>query len=387
VGVKVREKETGSGVWWVFIAHKGKRRSKRIGSRDAAERVKAVIEAQIKLGQFSVHPKRRSVTLQKYYDTTYQDYLDTAVKPSTAYSYVLTFKNYILPELGHFVLSDITRGVLKGFIAGLVRRKLARNTIASIMHAASGLLQNAVDDEVLSANPVRRMRRFYRNAPGVADIEPLTTQEVERLLTVTREKLAHFYPVLLCALHAGLRIGELRGLRWADVDFNGRFLLIRHNVWRRVAGTTKGGRAARVDLSDALLLELKTWKAKRREANLAAGRGELTLEDTVFLVPDSKDRGRRKADRGGRMGAAYIRNLFKRALQAAGIRDVKFHNLRHTFVTQLLMAGHSPVYVSQQARHKSIQTTIGTYSHWIPGHGREAMNTLPSDVKKGNDAM
>jgi len=179
----------------------------------------------------------------------------------------------------------------------------------------------------------------------------------------------------------------LRGLRWADVDFNGRFLLIRHNVWRRVAGTTKGGRAARVDLSDALLLELKTWKAKRREANLAAGRGELTLEDTVFLVPDSKDRGRRKADRGGRMGAAYIRNLFKRALQAAGIRDVKFHNLRHTFVTQLLMAGHSPVYVSQQARHKSIQTTIGTYSHWIPGHGREAMNTLPSDVKKGNDAM
>jgi len=72
----------------------------------------------------------------------------------------------------------------------------------------------------------------------------------------------------------------------------------------------------------------------------------------------------------------YIRRIFKRILVKAGIRDMKLHNTRHTFASQLISNGVSPVYVKEQLGHTSIQMTVDIYGKWIPGQNREEINCL-----------
>src|SRR5262249_1038582 len=127
MGVKVREKEIDSGIWWVFINHKGKRSSRQVGTKKAAEKVKEHIEARLKLGQDAL-PKEKlaSPTLEAYWRGIEETYLPSGIRQSTIESYKRTFKNHILPELGSTPLDELTRDKVKAFVATLTQKKYAR---------------------------------------------------------------------------------------------------------------------------------------------------------------------------------------------------------------------------------------------------------------------
>ena len=112
MGVKVREKEKDSGIWWVFINYKGKRISRQVGTKKAAEKVKEHIEARLKLGQDALpdqQPKKTIPTLTDYFEGIKKTHLAMAVRESTADSYEMNFRVHILPELGGLRLNEITR--------------------------------------------------------------------------------------------------------------------------------------------------------------------------------------------------------------------------------------------------------------------------------------
>ena len=71
-----------------------------------------------------------------------------------------------------------------------------------------------------------------------------------------------------------------------------------------------------------------------------------------------------------------IRNIWKRILNKAGLRNMRFHDIRHTFSSMLLSKGESPVYVRDQLGHSSIQMTVDIYGHLIPSGNRDAVNSL-----------
>jgi len=79
---------------------------------------------------------------------------------------------------------------------------------------------------------------------------------------------------------------------------------------------------------------------------------------------------------GKRMEQNHIRRVFKRVLRKAGMREMRVHDIRHTFASLLLSNGESPVYVKEQLGHSSIQMTVDTYGHLIPGSNRKAVNQL-----------
>jgi integrase len=105
MGVKVREKEKDSGVYWVFINYKGKRTSRQIGTKKAAEKaaekVKEHIEARLKLGQDAL-PKEKphAPTLEMFWKGFEETYLPLGVRENTMASYRQSFRVHILPELG-----------------------------------------------------------------------------------------------------------------------------------------------------------------------------------------------------------------------------------------------------------------------------------------------
>src|SRR5262249_54592162 len=139
MGVKVREKDKDSGVYWVFINYKGKRTSRQIGTFKAANRVKEQIEARLKLGQDALPEQQKPVpTLQAYYDDVFKPvYIESAVASSTANNYKTNFKNHILPAFGSLRLNGVTDEKVEEFVSNLVKMHLAKATIQTIIKELS----------------------------------------------------------------------------------------------------------------------------------------------------------------------------------------------------------------------------------------------------------
>ena len=101
MGVKFREKDKDSGVYWVFINYKGRRTSRQVGTLKAANKVKEQIEARLKLGQDALPKEKPSVpTLEEYWAMFKTNYIESALRVSTQKSYASNFKMHIKPALG-----------------------------------------------------------------------------------------------------------------------------------------------------------------------------------------------------------------------------------------------------------------------------------------------
>ena len=95
-----------------------------------------------------------------------------------------------------------------------------------------------MDDELVTKNPAARLGKLLKNAKNPAkEMSPLTRNETDALLESAKK--TRIYPLLLCAVRTGLRRGELIGLQWGDIDLQGRYLLVKRSVVRRIEGLPK----------------------------------------------------------------------------------------------------------------------------------------------------
>ncbi len=370
MGVTVREKVKDSGVWWVFIVHNTKRTCRKVGDRKAAREAARKIEARLTLGKgaFPEKAKPATPTLSRQFKTFEKSYRAT-LEPTTWSSYETSMRVHVLPKFGQLCLDDLTRVKMKEFVAELVEKGLARDSIRLVLASLAIVYNQAIEDKVVSENPAKSLGTFYRQAPVKhEEITPLTEEESVLFLGTTLKYEPKRYPLFLCALHTGMRSGELAGIQWPDVDWHGKFLEVRRQVVRGQVTSlkTKNGRR-RVDLSDDLLEALRGLRRQMQEEAMKDGKN--AIPEWIF-----------SNRQGGFLDMYNVkRRYFKRVLHKAGLRDIRFHDLRHTFASQLLCNGGNILYVSQQLGHANPQITMKIYSHWIPNDSqREAMNRLPS---------
>jgi integrase len=162
-----------------------------------------------------------------------------------------------------------------------------------------------------------------------------------------------------------MRLGELLGLQWQNVDWHGKFIQVQRSYKRGLFNLPKNGKTRRVDMSDQLLESLKGLYTQRKREALQEGKGGEIVE-TIF-------------HREGKViEQNYVRELFKRVLRKAGLRNIRVHDIRHTNASLLLSDGASLVYVKEQLGHSSIEVTVDIYGHLIPGSNRESVNRLDS---------
>src|SRR5262249_40427744 len=154
MGVKVRERVKGSGVFWIFIDHNGRRKAKKVGSEIAARAVAKKIEARLVLGESFLPEKEPALpTLNEYYKRFEKAYLETAVRHSTFLGHESNFRIHILPELGTRRLDEITRERVQEFIALLIRKGLSKNSIRLALAALRILYTFAIENRVVKENP------------------------------------------------------------------------------------------------------------------------------------------------------------------------------------------------------------------------------------------
>ena len=367
MGVKVREKVKGSGEWWIFIDHNGRRKSKKIGKdKRLAREVAKKIDAKLTMGDMSLSKNEKVPTFGDYAKTWKEVTLLATCKPSTVRGYKMILKSHILPVFRKMPVNEISRMMIKKFLMEKVNSGLAASTVTHLKNAISGTLNLAVDDEVISANPAHKLGKIFRVKSLQPVIEPLSREELSLLITTFQERFSKHYPMVLTMARTGMRLGEVLALQWGDIDFNSRFITVQRGIsWGRVE-TPKNGKVRRVDMSKQLTETLHGLKRARKIEPIDRDR------DNDWLFTSSA---------GNPLDASsWRRRVFYLALEKAGLRKIRIHDLRHTYASLLIQAGESLAYIRDQLGHHSIKVTVDIYGHLAPEGNKEAVDKLDDTI-------
>lgn len=234
----------------------------------------------------------------------------------------------------------------------------------------------------LALRRARALRMIHTNpaedavppAPAHREIEALEPADARALLAVTRDRCPWLYPIILLGLATGLRRGELLGLRWRDMNLDQRSLTVAQSLEQTKAGlrvkAPKTRRSRRgISLSDSLIEEMRTHKARQAAERLALGLGR-DPADLVFTRLN-----------GDPVRPDGVTQAFARMVKLAKIRHASVHCLRHTHATDLLRAGVHPKIVSERLGHASIAITMDTYTHAIPGLQEDAAQRIDAALR------
>jgi len=366
MGVTLRQKTKGKGQpWWVFISYNGTRTSRQVGSKKAAEEVASKIEAKLKLGEFNFESEKPVATFKEYADSWIKTTGLATCKESTVENHTRLLKNHIISVFGDMKVTDVTRGYIKSFLHGKINDGYTKSTVNNLRAVISDVLNEAVDDETIPANPTHKLGRIGKKEDANISIDPLTSEELKKLLDTVRmdKELSGHYPLFLLLNRTGVRIGEGIALRWDDVDFNGRFIKVERTFSSGRIGTPKNGKSRKVDMSMQLTETLKDHQTASKKKGLALGLGD--APEYIFTN-----------EKGGLIDKDnWRRRVFNKALKKAGLRKIRIHDMRHGYATLRLSKGDNIVDVANQLGD-NIAVVLKVYAHWIPGKKKDEIDAL-----------
>lgn len=318
------------------------------GTRTGLTKVQAERQMRRLRAEGAARPSAQRLSFEELGEA-YLDHLRTVrgLKPTSLSDYRSIFRQ-LCEAFDRKQAARVGSDDFYAYIGAKRRQGLAPKTITNHLSFASGCFSHAVKRRWLESNPLIGVERPRRGGSD-GDIRFLVREEVEVLLrAIPDDKLAStdraFY---LAATMAGLRQGELLALRWCDVDWPAGVIRVRRSITRGRIGTPKSRHGIRaVPLADRLARDLD------RHFRQSRYRGD---EDLALCHPDS----------GRPYDASKQRKRFKAALKRAGLREVRVHDLRHTFGTGMAAVGVPMRTLQEMMGHEDIRTTM-VYAAYAP---------------------
>ncbi|MET9592029.1 tyrosine-type recombinase/integrase [Streptomyces sp. NPDC006516] len=244
-------------------------------------------------------------------------------------------------------------------------KRLSPLTVTYVHSVLKSALEHAVREDDLPRNVARNVKT---PAPRPRRFKPFTASEARQFLHATSSDRLHALYEL--ALRTGLRKGELLGLHWDDLDLNTGTAAIHRSLQRTRTGgltvlhTKTRASERRIVLPTECVNSLKTHWEQQEEARQVAGTG-WSDNGLVFTTLT-----------GGPLEPANLTRSFSRLLNRAGLRRIRFHDLRHSTATLLLEQGVDIVVIKELLGHAHIGVTAGVYAHVRLRLQRQAINTL-----------
>ena len=361
MGVKVREKPKGSGEFWIFINHNGKRKAKKIGrDKRLAREVAKKIKAKLVLGDMNLERAEVPCPTFKEYAKMWLS-LPHDFKESTRDEYRRKLRLHAFPDIGKRRLNEIDKKRLQSLFNNLLVKGLSRSTISVVKVTIGEVLDYATEGDLIERNPVKDIK--FKGNKTKKEIEALTEQEAVLLLDKAKEYLnGKYYPMMLTALRTGLRIGEMIALKWSDIDFENRLIEVKRSFVKKRMSSTKSGKIRSVDMTPVLAEVLKDLQTEQKKWSLKTAN---PVPEFVFVT-----------SKGKLELAENFRYALEKCLKNAGLKRIRIHDLRHTYATIRLLRGHNIGDISYQMGHSSIKITYDTYGHWIPGKFKSEVDGL-----------
>lgn len=254
------------------------------------------------------------------------------------------YKNYLIKQLvetfGNIPLRRFNSMLLEQFQTDRLNNGNKPATVNRSIATISHMFTKAVEWYMVEEEILKRVRKVKKLAENNRRLRYLSPEECQRLIDSCDE---HIKPLVITALNTGMRKGEILGLKWDNVDLKAGFILLNQEQ-------TKNSERKELPINQTLRETLQTI-AKRENVSY------------VFHDPST---GNRYFD---------VKRSFKTALKRAEIRDFRFHDLRHSFASHLVMAGIDLATVKELMGHKDFKMTL-RYAHLAPSHKVKAVDTL-----------
>jgi integrase len=331
-----------------YTAPDGRRVFEAVGSFEAAKSRLAEVTGKLGKGEVVGNASTTVAALIKDWEVTRE-----RVKPRTRETQSAHVRLYILKPLGRARVRDINRAAVVRWLNGLKRHdgkgQLSEGTRALILATLSSILDYAVLDDLIASNPCKSLGRKDKPRQGRIEDRILGPGEFDDLLGACK-RFAWLRPIIQTTVGGALRLGEVVGLDWRDVDFELGVLVVRQNYGKDGnIGTPKGGTVEEIPLSASLRKVLAEHKLAAKD----------TSPDAPVFV--NKIDGRRRPNE--------VERAFTKARAYAGLsvepRALRFHDLRHSTITTLARTpGIDLKQVQSFARHKNLVTTLG-YIHEV----------------------
>jgi integrase len=300
-------------------------------------------------------------------------YVKTNCSQRTLDGYLSIIERHLIPALGHIQLKNLHPQEIQAYY-GKACERLSARTVAKHHRLLSQVLKYAVRQGYLGRNPCGLV---YPPSWKARQMRTLTPSEVAVLLDMLKDNA--IYPVTYTAVSTGLRQAELLGLRWRDIDLDmlsisvSRVLYKRRGVCEIKEPKTAHSRR-RVSMTPKLAAFLREYKAERESLYWQLGQ-PLSLDSLVFGNLEKP------------LDPSILSHEFARIARLAGLEGVRFHDLRHTFASLMLLRGAKPKIISEALGHASVAFTMDTYSHIIEGMQEDAMALLDEVLPPGKNGV
>jgi len=306
-----------NGDWWIDCYVNGRRKREKI-------------DPNTRLAE-TVLQKRKEVKV--LFDDLVKQYLKFAKTYKRSYRTNVDQLRHLLEFFGDKYLAEITTHLVENYVSQR-KQKVKEATVNRELALLKHMFTKAIEWGIVTHNPAKAVK-FFKESPMM--LRYLTNEEMDRLLTAAP---GHLKPILIAALNTGMRRGEILNLRWENVDFKAGVITLVH---------TKNGDKRHIPISPTL-----------REALLNVPRH--FRSPYVFCNKDGKPYWE-------------LKRSFKTALKTAAIENFRFHGLRHTFASHLVMNRVDLLTVKELLGHKTLEMTL-RYAHLSSDHKKKAILSL-----------
>jgi integrase len=286
------------------------------------------------------------------------------VKPRTLFRYAELIRLHVKPSLGATQLTKLRPLHIEELYGLLRKRGLSGTTVLQVHRVLHAAFNQAVNWLLLDRNPADAVKAPRKTSQEAAS---LTAEQIPSLLQAVDGSQLEL-PVLI-AVGTGMRLGEVLGLRWQDVDLEDATARVRQTLQITMQfDTPKSHRSTRsLTLPGFLVHDLRSHRKTQNERRLLLGESWRDLDlvcergDGLPLRPDT------------------ISKQFRTATKAAGL-NITFHGLRHTHASLMLSAGADLKVTSARLGHSSISITADLYTHVASEQDRKATDALNTHV-------
>jgi len=272
--------------------------------------------------EYRIKREREKITFEHLADMYINDYAKANKRSWKCDRYRIEAS--MKPFFGQYELQSVTPLVIERYRAGRLDKGISRSSINREITIMKRMFNLAIDWSLTDSNPFVKVKLFSEKDTQKERI--LEAEEEGRLFMASPSYLK---PILRMALHTGMRRGEIFNLRWRQVDLEKREIAVLQ---------TKSGKNRIIPLNEILRVELAGLKNRQ-------DKGEFVFANPKTGLPYTE-----------------VKKSFKGACKKAGIEDLRFHDLRHTFATRLIRAGVDIITVKELLGHYSIRMTQ-RYTH------------------------
>lgn len=343
-GVKRRRLKNGILSYGIDYIDAGGRRIREWGFPDAmsAKAARADRTLKARAGKLGVRPSKQSF---REYADNWHTMQKPRLKPSTYRLYGGYLRTHLLPAFGDYVLQGLTTFDVKRFQNDLAKTDVSPKTVNNVLVLLKTILKSAEEDGQIESNPATPVKRLKWRRP---EMSFLTTAQVAKFLETARACTLLEIPAKRCefftvAFTTGMRLGELLGLQWGDIDFDAGFIHGRWSLYQSEYVDPKSEHSIRkvmlIPEAREALLSLRERESGERDA-------------PVFWDSPRTDK--------------VVRRVLDRILDEAGLPTIRLHDMRHTYASILISLGLNPKFIQKQMGHSSIQITFDLYGHLFP---------------------